>query len=582
MDLSFLPDQPEKRLDLSFLPDQPEEKMDLGFLPDQPARTFPSERSPREGLYEREVPTLPLPALKKEFPYITLKSREVGWGDVIPGYDVIKETIQGTRPVSPDVVLEPLGDIAQIYLGGKLLGAAFNSIKGSTWFRMLGNKERGLITQSAEDMIKVRETQIRTAQGEISGRLGKPPIEEDYKTTKDFAIAQKRYHDKSADLLKDYDIISEGDIARRVEGYGKKLAEERMQYEKPTIPPEEVPKVPVVAPKPEGIDLTNLPDQPKLKVPTKKTLREIELDKKIVEQEKKVERLKPTGDILSWVRSKGGIDPDTVSADVKELTQKESGFKGKSSLVRKGGRGLDELAQEWGWERGGEISTDELADAIKDAVQSKRKGIPRKPGVGSTEQEIDRYIRRQEEDRYRNQIYESDPNIAKDETFKILTESFDDEIMGFKEELREDGYSETDISRAIGKVQKDIEIEAKPPDIAAIEKEVRSLLSPKVETPPAKELWQMTWDEARSPEVGGTLGRFQESIKKAYSEGKPIPQGNLEFLTNRELKELKPKPALSPTAKDQFALPGIRQGLEMKGAKEVIPTLDGGSKEGRD
>ena len=40
-------------------------------------------------------------------------------------------------------------------------------------------------------------------------------------------------------------------------------------------------------------------------------------------------------------------------------------------------------------------------------------------------------------------------------------------------------------------------------------------------------------------------------------------------------KGLGKKPELSPTAKDQFALPGIKQGLEMKGAKEVTPTLEG-------
>ena len=51
-------------------------------------------------------------------------------------------------------------------------------------------------------------------------------------------------------------------------------------------------------------------------------------------------------ELLTWLRSKGGINPNTRSADVQELTQKESGFKGKSALVRRnGGRSLDELAQ---------------------------------------------------------------------------------------------------------------------------------------------------------------------------------------------------------------------------------------------
>ena len=116
-------------------------------------------------------------------------------------------------------------------------------------------------------------------------------------------------------------------------------------------------------------------------------------------------------ELLTWIRLKGGINPNTRSADVQELTQKESGFKGKSALVRRnGGRSLDELAQEWSWENGGrEVSTDELADAIKDAVRAKKRGIPRGIGFGSTDQEIEQYITKQEKKHY--QTYDDESNL---------------------------------------------------------------------------------------------------------------------------------------------------------------------------
>jgi len=122
-----------------------------------------------------------------------------------------------------------------------------------------------------------------------------------------------------------------------------------------------------------------------------------------------IKNSKETSELLTWLRSKGGINPLTRSADVQELTQKESGFKGKSSLIRKNGRSLDELAQEWSWENGGrEVSTDELADALKDAVHAKKRGIPRGIGLGSTDQEIEQYITKQEKKHYQSYDEESD------------------------------------------------------------------------------------------------------------------------------------------------------------------------------
>ena len=122
-----------------------------------------------------------------------------------------------------------------------------------------------------------------------------------------------------------------------------------------------------------------------------------------------IKNSKQTLELLAWVRSRGGINPTTSSADVQELTQKESGFRGRASLIRKEGRSLDELAQEWSWEHGGnEISTDELTDAIKDAVRSKKRGIPRELGIGSTQQEIEQYITKQEKEHYQTYDDESD------------------------------------------------------------------------------------------------------------------------------------------------------------------------------
>ncbi len=224
-------------------------------------------------------------------------------------------------------------------------------------------------------------------------------------------------------------------------------------------------------------------------------------------------------DLLAWVRGKGGIDPDTVSADVQELTQKESGFKGNASLVRKGGRPLDELAQEWGWERGGEVTTDQLTDAIKDAVQSKKAGIPRKTGLGVTDAQAEQVIARQEREHFREQIAKADEEFADWKTHQDLTKSFDDEIMGWKEEKRLEGWSEEDISTGLRDVAESLKGEAIP----QVDEGFREILS--------KEL-------------------------------------------TRKTKEVT-KPELSPTAKNQFKLPGMKQGLEMKGGKEVTPTLKG-------
>ena len=62
--------------------------------------------------------------------------------------------------------MEPACDVATMVLGGKVIGGILNKIKGSTWFRMLADKERGLVVQTVEEMVKARETQVR-AQKEM-------------------------------------------------------------------------------------------------------------------------------------------------------------------------------------------------------------------------------------------------------------------------------------------------------------------------------------------------------------------------------------------------------------------------------
>jgi len=75
-------------------------------------------------------------------------------------------------------------------------------------------------------------------------------------------------------------------------------------------------------------------------------------------------------------------------------------------------------------------------------------------------------------------------------------------------------------------------------------------------------------------------------IRDLYPEiGRSVPEirKDIEAFEKVQLKEPAPveeakptEPVLSPTVKDQFALPGIKQDLEMKGAKEgVTPTLEG-------
>ena len=106
---------------------------------------------------------------------------------------------------------------------------------------------------------------------------------------------------------------------------------------------------------------------------------ELEKEPEIIEEDvitaREIERIrKEVGvqDIVKWVRDKGGLSLTSKAADVFELTQKESGFRGRSAIVRKGGRAADVLRDEAEWEgiipKG--TSTDEFVDMIKARVSS--------------------------------------------------------------------------------------------------------------------------------------------------------------------------------------------------------------------
>jgi len=197
----------------------------------------------------------------------TAPSPPLGKG-FIPFMGTVEKRLTGEKEwLSPETFMEPGFEIAQMYLGGKVLGGVFNAIKGSTWFRMLGNKERGLIVQTAKDMVKARNAQIGEAEKDVLARLGKPPVAEDFTSIDKFGRARANYETNKSELMKDYKAVpSVGDIARTVEDYGKKLAEERMRGEvpkptgfPPTLAPVSPTGKPVVVPpipEPKAIDVT--------------------------------------------------------------------------------------------------------------------------------------------------------------------------------------------------------------------------------------------------------------------------------------------------------------------------------------
>ena len=136
--------------------------------------------------------------------------------------------------------------------------------------------------------------------------------------------------------------------------------------------------------------------------------------------------------------------------------------------------------------------------------------VESKEAIEAKKAESDRY------DREYAEILDREPELTNPE----LTNHIDDEIMGLKEDLREN-YTDAEINTAIEEATKNLTPEGAPPDLAAIEAGIRSFLIPKVELPT-------------------------------------------------------PLPAPSPTRPGEQLLPGMKVGLEMAGAKgRVTPTLEG-------
>ena len=97
----------------------------------------------------------------------------------------------------------------------------------------------------------------------------------------------------------------------------------------------------------------------------------------------------------------------------------------------------------------------------------------------------------------------------------------------------------------------------------------------------AKEPYEMTWDEYRNPKVGGTLSKFQGSIRWAAENGKPVSFANLQFLDNKTLKRLGAKGKDSKELANDLSrklarLPGIKEAQDFpsKGI-QATPTLKG-------
>jgi len=226
-------------------------------------------------------------------------------------------------------------------------------------------------------------------------------------------------------------------------------------------------------------------------------------------------------DPLNWVREKGGINPNDRSADVRSLSQKESGFKGKQAIVREGGRFSDELAQEWNWETGQNLSTDEFSDMLKSLAENKERGVGRGLAPGASNEAIEAYIRKETRASERYDKFTEDPDLLNEDTYQGLTNNLEEEIFSFRKDAERYGISEDDTERTIAAARERVENAAIPPDI--------------------------------------------EGIRKALSE---------ELTTALKPEEITPPSAISPTRKGETLLPGMKVGLSFPSSKiDSKPTL---------
>ncbi len=248
-------------------------------------------------------------------------------------------------------------------------------------------------------------------------------------------------------------------------------------------------------------------------------------------------KAKSTQSPAQWVREQGGFNANTKGADVSELTFKESRNKG---LVTKNGLPADIMAQRAVMERIVPEGTDAetFAQIVKDEVRGGGKGEITESFLKKAEAE-----------------WSQDKQLQEESTKNSLNSLFDDDIIKLKEDLS-DELPEFDYSAEERAAIQAVETETSGTDLP---KELESFFSEKRSEQPAEEV---------SPDI------------QSIQEDLGITQANLpleERVAKLERAGFKKEAAqLSATAKNQFALPGIKQGLEMKGAKEgVAPTLEG-------
>ncbi len=184
------------------------------------------------------------------------------------------------------------------------------------------------------------------------------------------------------------------------------------------------------------------------------------------------------------------------------------------------------------------------------------------------------YKNRMEEDlrlfEERKVIAEIDPKFEKEETVKNLTGSLDNEIIRQREAAYGEGHSERKVNQEIRAVEKTLQNEAITLDAA--EKELFDFFSNPEPTEPApevvslREIFKSGRKEITEPEL--------QNLPDVKS-GARTPEDMRAYLESKGVKvEVPPQP--SPTRVGEQLLPGMKVGLEMKGAKEgVAPTLEG-------
>jgi hypothetical protein len=127
----------------------------------------------------------------------------------------------------------------------------------------------------------------------------------------------------------------------------------------------------------------------------------------------------------------------------------------------------------------------------------------------------------------RKALREADPLLEREETIKSLTDNFDDEIMGFREELSDEGWPTEAINRAIEEVRARIESEKIPPDFDGIKKALADTLTQAeidpVLSPVAKRQYMLPGEKIGVPFPEGRIPGRPTLKGTPLSEGLPGP-----------------------------------------------------------